>query len=287
MKKLLLYGGSATAALLVAYYLGRRSGKRRPALSGTGVSAVDYTIEMPRLNALAAKQVAKATAGSWLTDYRKAEDFSIFTATPAYNVQAYYTAGYWMAVAARLIKSRALAAQASAMISKGTLQYILPGSSLLTGSVSSIMTTAASTIRTAAKTNKQVAAVLAAMKQVGDPEKVEAARERAGDRGWITRATAKTVEDASTLPGKAVDTASDIVSVLEWPASMVRMMLGLRNPLTGLDPAWWQKWGLRIGVGIASALLLRWYLKPRAEALKTILIQAPPAPKMIEAKEAA
>lgn len=268
MNKLVLYGGST--ALLIAYLLGRRHG--RSALGSSGISQVDYTLEMPRLGRKAAKQIALAQEGKWLADYRKAEDLSSFWSAPAYNTQAYYAAAYWMAVAARLLHSRTLAAQAAVLAAKGSAVYAIPGSSLLTGSVGAIMKSAAATIR-GAGSSRQVDAILAAIGQQSTSTSIATARQAAQDRGWAAEGAKKTGEDL-------VQVGSTFTTLVGNP---VRAFLDL--DVNGAPAPATLKWGTRIGVGVVAALLARWYFRPQITAIRAVIAK-PAQPKQIEEKSA-
>jgi len=175
LKRLALYSGLAAAILGASWWLGHRAGQKSNApLGGTGLTSLDYTLEMPRLNAKVALQIARAPSGSWLAPYPQAEDLASFWAQPAYDVQAYYAGAYWMAVAARVLHSRTLAAEAYQYTLRGAARYILPGSSLMTGSVSSILKVAAGKIKAVAKDSKSVAAILKALGDHAKPENIAA-----------------------------------------------------------------------------------------------------------------
>ena len=248
MGKLVTYGGAATGLLLVGWWLGRRS---RPAgaLGQTGFSTLDYTLAMPKLGTAAAKQAARAQAGSWLDDYRKAEDKSKFMSGAAYNVQAHYNAAYWMAVAARLLRSRTLAVRAATVAGKGSALYAVPGSSFFKGDVSSILSDAAGTIEGAAGkasgTQAKQALAVAKVLRVGTTM-TEARQKEASERGWVAEGVKASAED--------------VVSAGSTAGHWLRSFMGLKDPRSGDDYPAWKRWAARGAVGVAVALLLRWYL---------------------------
>lgn len=198
--------------------------------AGTGVSQIDYGLAMPKLAAYAGRQATKAQAGSWLSDYRKAENLSSFYGAPIYNAQAYLSAGYWTAVAARLLHSRTLGVRAAALIAKGSAMYSLPGSSFFTGSVVEIMADARKIISAAGKDNAQVKAIVAILGSAGNPSMVAAADQRAADKSWVTRGAGKTADDAG--------------GVLSNVGGGLRRLVGAKDPNGQEYPAW-QKWAVR------------------------------------------
>lgn len=201
ISKLTLYGAGATTLLVLGVWIGRRSARKAEGGlgDGTGFSSLDYTLAMPRLAALAAKQVAKAGAGSWIDEYRSAESASAFYPTPAYNVQAYYTAAYWTAVAARILHSRALAARAGSLQVKGSAMYGLPGSSFLTGSVVEIIADARRIIAAAGKGNPQIKGILGILGSAGEESAVKGAQAREGDKGWVAGGAKETGKDIGSV----------------------------------------------------------------------------------------
>ena len=207
ISKLTLYGAGATTLLVLGVWIGRRSARKAEGGlgDGTGFSSLDYTLAMPRLARISAKQVASAAAGSWIADYRKVGDSSsAFFPTPAYNVQAYLTAAYWTAVAARVLHSRSLAARAGSLQAKGMAMFGLPGSSFLTGSVADIMTDARRIIEAAGKGNPQVKAIVAILGSAGSAGAVKGAQARETDKGWVTEGGKETGKDIAGTIGSAV-----------------------------------------------------------------------------------
>lgn len=100
-----------------------------------------------RLSRAAMYQIAKAYAGSRLAAAEQAEDMSLFATTAINNATAYLKAAYWIAVAARVVGSRLLAARAQVVVSKGNALLVTPLSGQFTGSVGTIFRDAATTVR--------------------------------------------------------------------------------------------------------------------------------------------
>lgn len=255
MKKYLYKGGALLAAAAGIYLLGRRSGRK--ALAGPEAS-VSYTLKMPRLGSAVARQVARAVGGSRLSDYRKAEDIALFWGAPAYKVEAYYKAAYWLAVASRLTGSASLAATAGSFAARGSALFAVPGSSFLTGSASEIMQDALSKLRPYAKV-KQVSALMAALGSSGSEAAVSAEQSRVADR--------------EVLKNTATRSASDVSDLIEGPLPLLRDGLGLRRP-DGTNPPWWRTWGVR-GAAIAAALIgARIVFAPQYHAAKATVTGA-------------
>jgi len=226
MTKLTFYGGSAVALLLLGYYAGKRHGSD---LGSTGISSLDYAKNMPLFALKVAKQVGYAQAGKWITSIDQAEDSTTFSKPPGYDVRAHLTVAYWTAVAARLTKNRTLAARAAATLARANSLYSLPGSSMFTGSVSSIMQSGAATLRKAA-TSSRAQPAIDALVAAGDPEGVKAKQEQ---------------QQKDSLTGKALEYLS--------PEAAVKRALD--------DSPWWT-WGKRIAGGAVLILGARWaYLK--------------------------
>lgn len=207
ISKLTLYGTGATALVVLGVWIGRRSARKAEGGlgDGSGFASLDYTLAMPRLARISAKQVASAAAGSWIEGYRDAGDSSsAFYPTPAYNVQAYLTAAYWTAVAARVLRSRSLAARAGSLQAKGMAMFGLPGSSFLTGSVVDIMSDARRIIEAAGKGNPQIKGILAIMGSAGSAGAVKGAQARETDKSWVSEGTKETGKDIAGAIGGAV-----------------------------------------------------------------------------------
>lgn len=220
---------------------------------------IPFSKEHDRLMAASA-QVSKAKRLQPLTDYRKAGDVNLFMRGPGSVQDAYVSAGYWMAVAARLGRSRALANAASRKVQYATVRgSFLPGSTVLfggdAGEIASILKSAADEIQGmlgSTASGPQFAAVFAALgaQQRAAPVNIQAAREGS---------QAAAITDAGT------GVAADIASAADW----------MRALIPGLEPKvkkpTWQVWALR-GVAVAGglgvlALLLRPYLKTAQDAI--------------------
>jgi len=111
----------------------------------------------------AQKQIARAAAGQRLSDYRKAEDISMFWTSSPNNETAYYKAAYWLAVVARLTGSWGLVAKAQWNAQKGGMLSFTPGSTLWTGGVADIYENAANAILGSVGVTAQTKPILAAL----------------------------------------------------------------------------------------------------------------------------
>lgn len=259
MTKLVKYAGGTSAVLLFVYWLGRRAGKRSAAAGlGGAISTIDYPVAMPRLAAKVAGQIKLAMSKSPLRDYRNAGNNKSFMDPPTTNVQAYYTAAYWSAVAARILGSAALTSAARTLATKGLAVFALPFSSQLTGSVESIMQAAAADISAAGSTNRQVAGILTAMHQLGSQPAIEAAKQRAADQ--------------NVLANTAKASGGDVVEGLDY----LRAAIGLDKPGGGTYP-WLHRWGPRIVIGGAVLAGVAWYTKPAWKAVVAARKSAQPA----------
>jgi len=221
---------------------------------------IPYTKEHDRLMA-AISQKSKAQRLQPLTDYRKAGDAGLFMRGPGSVQDAYVSAGYWMAVAARLGRSRALASAAARKVQYATVRgSFIPGSTTLfsgdAGEISSILRSAADEIQGTLGTTAsgpQFAAIFAVLgaQQRSAPVNVKATREGS---------------QVAAVTDAGVGIASDAASIADW----------MRALIPGLTPTvqkpTWQVWALR-GVAVAGglgvlAVLLRPYLKTAQEAVK-------------------
>lgn len=255
IKKALLYGGLGLAVFGVGMWYGRRH-------SPSALSAWedDYAVVVPPKLLRAERQIAKALAGSWLADYRSAEDLSHFWKTPAYNSEAYAAGAYWTAVAARVLKSRGLAASAQALLTKGSVTYGVPGSRWLDGSVSDILHGAAQTIRAAAGTNRAALSVVKALETQATPGMVSNAQQITSDKSVV----------ANTL----VQTAKDVAQ-------------GGKSLATGSGLSWWTKLGIGAAVLLGLGIVFREPISAASQTIKRLLSsrdsthgpKALPAPK--------
>lgn len=132
-----------------------------------------------RLSRAAMYQIAKAYAGSRLATAEQAEDASLFQTPATNNTGAYLKAAYWIAVAARIVGSRLLAANAQATVSKGNVLLLAPFSGQFTGSVGSIFRSAAATIREYVGNNEAALSVVARLEALATESVSLEAREEA------------------------------------------------------------------------------------------------------------
>lgn len=241
----ILYGGLGAAALYGAYRLGHRQQSHL----GLTIPFTDEYWKQTALARAAGIQIAKATAGSTLTDYRSAEDIAQFWTAATSGEEAYLKAAYWLAVAARLVGSRTLAATAASYQLRATALMGTPGSSLIVADPRSIYSDAAAQIQSY-RANPQIAAILALMGHAAK-EGVGTQKQAVVESRTIANTVAKTGEDAA-----------DITAYLKG------MITGERPP--GADP--WKflavKWGGRVLVGVAALLALRAVAAPYLTAAK-------------------
>lgn len=245
------YVGGAAAILIAGYLIGRRKSKSTD-LAGTGIRGVDYALAMPRLAALATKQVAKAKSRKPLQDFRRAGDNAAFMIAPSSDVQAHYVAAYWLAVASRILREGKLANRAATELAKGTALFAVPGSSLVAGDAEKIVGRAADTISDVADENRQALGVAGALRSMAG--QVEGAKERAGDKAWLTAGVAKTAGDVTDLGTKV--------------GHFIRAGIGLEDPRTDEPYPSWQRWLVRGGFAVAgltvAAIVLRGGVAHRA-----------------------
>jgi hypothetical protein len=180
------------------------------------------------------KQVGRAAAGAPLTDYRQAEDASLFWQTASNDGGAYLKTAYWLAVASRLARDRTLAASAAYNQNKGQALISAPGGSYLTGNVSSIYADAAARVSGAASGNRQVAAIATLLGQ-------HAGSGMVAGRKQVT--TERSV--SGQVKGGIAATGEDVGTVL----AVVRGVFSGERPPGWSDTRWFMwKWGLRVGI---------------------------------------
>lgn len=264
--KLAILGGAATGVLLLGVWIGRRSAKRGD-LSGTGVAGVDYAIEMPQLAAKTLRQVRRAKEKEWLSDFRSASDLGSFSTTPVYEVQAYYTAAWWMAVAARVLQDLDLAEDAGKLAAKGTAVFALPGSSLLKGDTPDILKEGAAAIRAAASGSpttvaRQARGIATRLKTMASSGSQKTARESEGAQDVLLETGKKTGDD----------TKKGLLDLLPKPPGLPEIPWG------------WIIAGTVVTVG--GFWLVRSRRHKKLLAAVKGLTGAPQKPKQIEAKPA-
>lgn len=184
------------------------SGFARPYGSGE----VAYSLaSKAAIAAKASKQVARAIAGSRLSDYRSAEDLSSFWYAPTSIETAYWKAAYWLAVASRLGGS-GLAASASAAMAKGnaSLSPIGMAASSFLSSPEGIMHDAGEKVAAAAGGNKQLVAVARILGV--QTTQVAAAQERAYEQ---------------STPGIVADAFANSLQPKHWPKWLVPLLIGI------------------------------------------------------------
>lgn len=127
------------------------------ALAGAQALVKSYgatsTTDPSLLAAGAQAQINAALYGTWIDHVGQATaDASAFKDVPGTDAVAYFVAAFWMAVAARVLRSRTMAAEAQVLVGEGRLAYAIPGTALRSSNVAGVLSQAAATIRTAAQT---------------------------------------------------------------------------------------------------------------------------------------
>jgi hypothetical protein len=89
-----------------------------------------FTKEWSMMHA-ARKQVAAAMVLKNLASYRDADSVNLFMQVPGSRSDAHFHAAYWMAVAARILKDKSLAALAYKKVTWAYTQAQTPGSTML------------------------------------------------------------------------------------------------------------------------------------------------------------
>lgn len=219
----------------------------------TGAKPSSSTSEL----ALAAnRQVARALAGTPLSDYRKAEDLQLFWNTAEDETGAYWKSAFWMAVASRIAKDGALARAASARAIKGNALGALPGGSLKKAGIAGIFSDAAKRISQAAKGNRQLVAISGTLAHFSDPALIATWKQG--------------IEEQSTvgiLKGTIAASTEDTVSIL----AVIRGIFTGEQP-KGMDAArWWRlKWGLRAGIVATGGIALYLYASPKVRKVASV-----------------
>lgn len=220
------------------------SRSRRCACQGYGshggygdVRALGFTfVGEDKREAAAKKQVQAALSGQRLSGYLAAEGASLFQATPTSEVEAYVTAAYWMAVAARVLGSSSLAQSADSTLLKRWWAF---GFLSKPEAISAILSDASKTIRSAAGAKVSDASVQGVLAQLGDQsaaEAIRAARASEASESWVPELVLRSGEAG---PGSALRSG--------W-----FLAIGDRPPEV---PAW--KWALiRGGMALGAIALV-------------------------------
>jgi hypothetical protein len=113
-----------------------------------GSNPVGTSVTAQQLAAAAQEQITQATMGGWLSQYGQAANVALFMQPGINYAGAYIKSAYWMAVAARLAKSRTLSAYAQGQLAKGVAYATAPGGSLgvAAADVAAIYAAAAQTV---------------------------------------------------------------------------------------------------------------------------------------------
>lgn len=133
-------------------------------------------------------QIAAALAGQWLTNHAQvgASVLAQFAVAPENMEGAYIRSAFWMAVAARVLRSRTLALRAGQSLSYGVSTAAVPGTTKDPAMISKVLTDAANTITgyaTSASDASQRGNGIAAAAQLRSIASVDAIKRRQGG-GW-------------------------------------------------------------------------------------------------------
>lgn len=147
MRTGIIVGGIAAVVLGAGYWFYRKHAARKAESkqledkslsSALGISSWDYNTGVPVYIARAAKQITAATAGRRLKTHLEADGASSMMSAAATDAEGYAKAAYWLAVAARIVGSRSLAATAYAYNVKATAMFNVPFSSYKDGGIEQI-----------------------------------------------------------------------------------------------------------------------------------------------------
>ncbi|MDP3772634.1 MAG: hypothetical protein Q8Q85_00020 [Gemmatimonadales bacterium] len=166
-----------------------------------GWDPLDYLARSKHTGAIqraAAAEIAQAYGGSWLSSYNAETISSMMFQSPTTDEQAYFKVAYWLARAARVLRSRTLAAKAHGYTIKGAL----PGTGFFTSGMAEILRDGALALRSSAGSqvsSASVKAILAALGEIATPGAIQSARKIEADKHVIARTTEKTVADVKNL----------------------------------------------------------------------------------------
>lgn len=190
--------------------------RRNQAIVMSGFAAPSYgagevafsVFDNAKIGALASKQVAKAVAGSALSDYRQAENLSTFFYAPTSTTTAYYKSAYFLAVASRL-GGQGLASSASAALYKGANPVVTSASYFLS-SPSAITLDAGNKVAAVAGGNKQLQAIARILGV--QSTQVAGAQQRAWE---------------ASAPGILVGTGQQSLDPKTWPKWLLPLVIGV------------------------------------------------------------
>ena len=194
--------------------------------SGYGI-VLPFTKEWSMMNA-ARKQVAAAMVMKDLSGYRQAANVNLFMAVPGSRTDAHLHAAYWMAVAARILKDKSLAAYAYKKMTWAYAQAQTPGSTMLMRGtpedIRNIMGFAHAKIAEEAAQNGQtnnpnIKAIQAIIGSHLAPGSAESGREH---------------RQAQSVPGQAIQTAQSPPDDEGWPTwAKVLLVVGGATAIGG------------------------------------------------------
>lgn len=256
MKKALIAIGATGLVILVGVAIHRgvkaqRASKKALAQLGAATSG---------MREAATAQVKLAEAGMALKGgYRQAEGLTKFWNPPETREEAFLKAAYWTAVASRIVQSPALAQQARAFLANTKSV-----SKFSTSGLSEIMQSAANAVSPHVGTNADVKGILAILGQQASSDALAARKaqiNQASPSGLIVSQGKEAFQTGLDTANAAIAYAKGIVT---------------GAPPPGVGPVAWffQKWGLRLGIGLGGYLILRAWLAPEIAAVKKLATSA-------------
>lgn len=174
----------------------------------------------PALSVAAMKQISYAYAGKRLQGADAAEDVALFGASAANDTGAYLKSAYWMAVAARILGSRALAAQAQSNVAAGNVLLAAPLASFATARIGTILKKAGAIVRQYAGKNVAALDVAARLDGLAAPAAIMARRESSAAQ------TEQPADNVMVLRDKIMG---------YWPWALGAVVLG------GVGVWWWRR----------------------------------------------
>lgn len=243
--------GGVGAAVLAGYLMGRR---KQGALGGW-LPSWSTSESATKIANAARKQVSLAQSGRRLSDYRSAEDLSLFWSTAPNVALAELKASYWLAVAARVSGKASLATSAKTLFARGLAR--LPASANTdTNAISAVYQAAGAQVAAAGRT-ANLKAIAKALGVQGTSKTIEGKQSVERDRAPVTRA--------------AEASASDTWALMTSGADWTRAAIGLPKPTGAPYPAY-MRWIPRIAAGLGIALVLRVAFSPQYKAAKALVV---------------
>jgi hypothetical protein len=253
-KTYLTYAGIAAASAGGAYAVARWTQKPKQNLG----FVFPFTDEAKIYDAAAA-QVEKAQAGVPLSDYRQAEDVSLFWGGSPTDPIAYAKTAYWVALGARLEKNPTLANYARQLMDGANHFRLIPNSGGYTSNIEQIYANARQALQPYAASN-EIRAILAAL----------------GAGASATAQARQAADDQSVASNTAAASASDVASLVAYGRGVVTG----EKPAGYTDARWFfHKWGSRAALGLLAAGVVygvwKWErIGERVSKVKSIAVNA-------------